>query len=111
MSELFQIGEACHELKLTPRTCRFWEQRGLVRPQRAGSAGQVRLYDEETMARLREIKRLTGYGFTLSEIKKGVTTRDMIRQHGELRQKIVEMEAAAVEMARALDAREDGSYG
>jgi DNA-binding transcriptional MerR regulator len=64
-AELFTIGQVTRAFGLTPRTLRFYEQRGFLAPQRRGS---VRLYtpaDRERIALLLEGKRL---GFTLREI-------------------------------------------
>ncbi len=99
------IGEVTRELGLTLRTARFYEQRGLIAPYRDGPH---RLYGPEHVARLSEIRKLTRYGFTLTEIKRGITARDKVRQHGHLRQKIVEFESAAVDLASEIQGMSDG---
>ena len=53
-------------------TVRYYQRRGLIpqpqRPAGAGSAGSVRRYDEEDVARLRFIRSAQGAGFTLDQI-------------------------------------------
>jgi DNA-binding transcriptional MerR regulator len=65
---LLQIHEAAAETGLTPRSVRYYEEVGLLRP--AGrSEGDYRLYDETDLERLRFIKALRDdAGFSLAEI-------------------------------------------
>jgi DNA-binding transcriptional MerR regulator len=63
-----RIQEAAAEAGLTPRSVRYYEEMGLLRPA-ARSEGDYRLYDETDLERLRFIKGLRDdAGFSLAEI-------------------------------------------
>ena len=65
---LLRIQEAAAEVGLTPRSVRYYEEMGLLRPA-ARSDGDYRLYDETDLERLRFIKGLRDdAGFLLAEI-------------------------------------------
>ena len=65
---LLRIQEAAAEVGLTPRSVRYYEEMGLLRPA-ARSEGDYRLFDETDVERLRFIKGLRDdAGFSLSEI-------------------------------------------
>jgi DNA-binding transcriptional MerR regulator len=64
-----QIGEVADRTGVTQRTLRFYEERGLLKaPSRM--EGGFRLYSEEDVDRVEQIKRLQNLlGLTLAEIK------------------------------------------
>ena len=64
-----QIGEVADRTGVTQRTLRFYEERGLLRaPTRMD--GGFRLYSENDVARVEQIKRLQSLlGLSLAEIK------------------------------------------
>lgn len=63
-----RIQEASEVVGLTPRSIRYYEEMGLLRPS-ARSGGAYRLYDESDIERLRYIKGLRDdAGFSLAEI-------------------------------------------
>ncbi|HXT19829.1 MAG TPA: MerR family DNA-binding transcriptional regulator [Thermoanaerobaculia bacterium] len=63
---LFTITELARELGVTPRAIRFYESRGLLRPQRAGT---TRVYDHRDRGRLQLILRGKRLGFTLAQVQ------------------------------------------
>lgn len=65
-SQLFRIGDLAHEFGLSLRALRFYEDKGLLNPRRAGV---TRLYDREDHTRLRLILFGRQIGFTLAETK------------------------------------------
>lgn len=65
MDQLFTVTELAKLLDITPRTIRFYEQKGLVSPQRAG---KTRVYTHRDKARLQLILRGKRLGFSLAEI-------------------------------------------
>ena len=65
-AETFSMTTMCNEFGVTPRALRFYEQRGLLAPQRCGEA---RAFTYRDRARLQLILRGKQFGFTLSEIK------------------------------------------
>ena len=71
--DLCTIGDLAKEFGVSLRTIRFYEDRGLLSPQRDGTA---RFYDSDQRARLTLILKGKQLGFTLGEI------RDLIRKEG-----------------------------
>lgn len=65
---LRRIQDVAAELGLTPRSIRYYEEVGLLKPA-ARSEGSYRLYDEDDLERLRFIKGLRDdAGFSLADI-------------------------------------------
>ena len=65
---LMRIQEAAAEAGLPPRSVRYYEEMGLLKPA-ARSEGDYRLYDDTDLERLRFIKGLRDdAGFSLAEI-------------------------------------------
>ena len=61
------IGELAERAKVTPRTVRYYEQRGLMGPGHREGSG-FRRYDDEHLSRLWLIDRLKSLGLSLEEI-------------------------------------------
>ncbi|MEQ8392550.1 MAG: MerR family DNA-binding transcriptional regulator [Thalassospira sp.] len=61
----YTVPELADDLGITPRTIRFYEQKGLLNPQRAGT---TRVYTRQDRARLLLILRGKRLGFSLKEI-------------------------------------------
>lgn len=67
MSEtIYSIGELSREFDITPRSIRFYEEQGLLAPERNG---QNRVYKNKDRVRLKLILRGKRLGFSLSEVK------------------------------------------
>ena len=62
----FSIGELCDEFSVTPRAIRFYEDQGLIAPERQG---QNRVYSRRDRARLAWILRGKRVGLSLNDIK------------------------------------------
>lgn len=65
-AQTFTISQLAREFGITARTLRFYEDKGLLAPARAGMS---RVYSLEDRARLAVILRGKRVGFTLGEIK------------------------------------------
>jgi DNA-binding transcriptional MerR regulator len=65
MSSTWTIGELAAEFDTTLRTIRFYEDRGLLTPERSG---QTRIFHDRDRVRLQLILRGKRLGFTLEEI-------------------------------------------
>jgi DNA-binding transcriptional MerR regulator len=65
-SELYSVTELAEDLGITPRTLRFYEDKDLLNPRRAGNA---RVYSHRDRGRMILILRGKRLGFTLSEIR------------------------------------------
>ena len=73
----YQIGEVADRTGVTQRTLRFYEERGLLNPPSRMDGG-FRLYSEEDIDRVEQIKRLQGLlGLTLAEIKDMVDAEEV----------------------------------
>jgi len=72
----FTIRELAHEFDITPRTLRFYEQKGMIHPLRRGAA---RVYSAEDRARIELILRGKRVGFALDEIKEILDLRAIDR--------------------------------
>ena len=63
----FTIRQLCNEFKATPRALRFYEDKGLLAPQRSGGGGLQRVYSARDRARLNLTLRAKRLGLSLSE--------------------------------------------
>ncbi|MEM7347390.1 MAG: MerR family DNA-binding transcriptional regulator [Chloroflexota bacterium] len=63
----FTIGELAREVDVTTRTIRYYEERGLLTPQRTN--GQQRIYTQKDRGRLKLLLRAKGLGLKLEDIK------------------------------------------
>ena len=64
--QTYSIGELSKEFDITPRSIRFYEEQGLLSPERSG---QSRVYDKKDRVRLKLILRGKRLGFSLAETK------------------------------------------
>ena len=64
--ELDRIGEVADEFKVTLRTLRFYEDKGLINPKRVGTS---RFYGRREKARIRLILLGRDIGFSLEDIR------------------------------------------
>ena len=62
----YSISELAHEFDVTPRTIRYYEDEGLLTPQREG---QTRIYSHKDKIRLKLTLRGKRLGFSLAEIR------------------------------------------
>ncbi len=81
--QLYTVTELAKELGMTARAVRFYEDKGLITPQRAGT---TRVYSARDRARMILILRGKRLGFSLSEIKEYLDLYDAdVTQHAQLR--------------------------
>lgn len=73
---LLKITEAAARLGVTARTIRFYEQKGLLAPQKLPHNG-YRLYTEQDLLRLRTILSLREAGLTLAHLQNVMETYGM----------------------------------
>jgi DNA-binding transcriptional MerR regulator len=80
---LYTVTELAKELGMTARAVRFYEDKSLITPQRAGT---TRVYSARDRARMILILRGKRLGFALSEIKEYLDLYDAdVTQHAQLR--------------------------
>ena len=63
----YKVGEVAARLGLTLRTLKYYEELGLVTPQRTGS--RYRMYSEADVQRLERIRRMRALGLSLGTIQ------------------------------------------
>ncbi|MGV0981515.1 MAG: MerR family transcriptional regulator [Polynucleobacter sp.] len=68
-SSTFAISDLAREFDVTHRAIRFYEDQGLLSPERVGKNSQVRTYTASDRTRLRLVLRGKRLGFSLAEIK------------------------------------------
>jgi len=74
------IQEVAKELGMTMRALRFYEDKGLIAPQRVGT---TRIYGKREVARIRLVLRGRALGFTVREIKEFLDLYDVDPEHVE----------------------------
>lgn len=72
--ETFSISDLSEEFGVTARALRFYEDEGLIAPQRKGLS---RIYGKRDRARLAWIMRAKNVGFSLSEIREMIDLYDI----------------------------------
>ena len=96
----FAISDLAREFSITPRTIRFWEDQGILAPQREGSK---RVFTRRDRARLKMALRGKRLGLSLAEIKDLIgmyaSTEDETPQLVECL-RIMEKRRAALEQQR-----------
>ncbi|WP_250536229.1 MerR family transcriptional regulator [Caballeronia sp. AZ10_KS36] len=103
---LLTIRDAAERLNVTPRTLKYYEERGLVAPSR--SVGRYRLYSEQDLERFARILRLRALGFSLQgivELLKRPVEPIGDGRKGYSSESLREIEAALAQQVDALDAR------
>jgi DNA-binding transcriptional MerR regulator len=84
---LYSVSQLAKQIGVTARTIRFYEDKSLITPQRAGT---TRVYGHRDRARLILILRGKRLGFSLREIKEFLDLYDADPQHYvQLRQLLV----------------------
>ncbi|MDK2766548.1 MULTISPECIES: MerR family transcriptional regulator [unclassified Sphingomonas] len=72
--ESFSISDLCAEFEVTARALRFYEDEGLISPERRGLQ---RIYSHRDRARLAWILRGKRVGFSLAEIREMIDLYDV----------------------------------
>ncbi|NRA22213.1 MAG: MerR family DNA-binding transcriptional regulator [Oceanospirillaceae bacterium] len=80
IEDFYTVPKLAKELGITPRAIRFYETKGLLIPQRAGS---TRVYTHKDRARLILILRGKRLGFSLAEIQEFLDLYTLDPSHKE----------------------------
>lgn len=70
----YSISELASEFEISPRSIRFYEEKGLISPKR--TRGNQRIYDKRDRARLKLIVRGKRFGYSLEEIAEMIGMTD-----------------------------------
>ncbi|MDB5752030.1 MAG: transcriptional regulator, MerR family-like protein [Ramlibacter sp.] len=124
----YTISDLAREFELTTRAIRFYEDMGLLQPERSGPGGRNRIYTTRDRTRLRLTLRAKRLGLSLTEARELIDMYDsprdtgpqlrkflaILAEHrGQLEEQMAEMQANLDEVrshekeARALLARMD----
>ncbi len=109
--KMYTIGDLARELDVSTRTIRYYEERGLLSPQRTINT-QQRLYTPGDRVRLKLLLRARGLGFRLEDIRELFeiydATHDERRQGKRLRQMIAErLEQVEAQLRDITDLRDE----
>ena len=82
MASQFSISDLAKEFDLTTRAIRFYEDMGLLEPERSGPGGQNRVYSSRDRTRLKLTLRAKRLGLSLVEAKELIDMYDSPRDTG-----------------------------
>jgi len=91
MASTYTISDLAKEFDLTTRAIRFYEDMGLLQPERNGPAGRSRVYSPRDRTRLRLTLRAKRLGLSLSEAKEIIDLYDSPRDTGVQLQKFLDV--------------------
>ncbi len=86
VARLLTITELAEQLDVTARAIRFYEDKGLISPARAGA---TRVYTRRELARMQLILRGKRLGFSLRDIKQFLDLYDHDPTHVEQRRQLL----------------------
>lgn len=109
----YTITELAEEFDVTSRTIRFYEDKGLIHPERNGL---VRVYNRSDRARLKLILRGRRLGFSLQEIKKmidlyspeGESSEQLTYTLDKLKEQLAKLQAQRTDIDEAIGELEEG---
>jgi len=78
----YTISDLAREFDLTTRAIRFYEDMGLLQPQRSGALGRNRVYSARDRTRLKLVLRAKRLGLSLSQAKEIIDMYDTPRDSG-----------------------------
>jgi DNA-binding transcriptional MerR regulator len=94
MNLSYTITDLAKEFDLTTRAIRFYEDMGLLSPQREGVGGRSRVYSARDRTRLKLTLRAKRLGLSLTEAKDIIDLYDSPRDTGVQLQKFLSVLAA-----------------
>ncbi|MPM19498.1 HTH-type transcriptional regulator CueR [bioreactor metagenome] len=91
MATTYTISDLAKEFDLTTRAMRFYEDMGLVCPERTGPGGRSRVYSARDRTRLKLTLRAKRLGLSLTEAKEIIDLYDSPRDTGVQLRKFMEV--------------------
>jgi len=90
-SATYSISDLAKEFDLTTRAMRFYEDMGLLQPQRTGPGGRNRTYSARDRTRLKLTLRAKRLGLSLSEAREIIDMYDSPRDTGPQLRKFLDV--------------------
>ncbi|HYE41305.1 MAG TPA: MerR family DNA-binding transcriptional regulator [Ramlibacter sp.] len=81
-STTYTISDLAREFDLTTRAIRFYEDMGLLQPERSGPGGRNRIYSSRDRTRLKLTLRAKRLGLSLTEAREIIDMYDSPRDTG-----------------------------
>jgi DNA-binding transcriptional MerR regulator len=111
MATTYTISDLAKEFDLTTRAMRFYEDMGLLQPEREGPGGRNRVYSARDRTRLKLTLRAKRLGLSLTEAKEIIDSYDSPRDTAPQLRKFLEiladhrqkLEAQLVDLQANLD--------
>lgn len=91
MTIAYSISDLAREFDLTTRAIRFYEDLGLLQPERSGPGGRNRVYSGRDRTRLKLTLRAKRLGLSLTEAKEIIDMYDSPRDTGAQLQKFLDV--------------------
>ena len=91
MTITYTISDLAREFDLTTRAIRFYEDLGLLQPERSGPGGRNRVYTGRDRTRLKLTLRAKRLGLSLTEAKDIIDMYDSPRDTGAQMQKFLDV--------------------
>ncbi len=82
MTQTYSISDLAKEFDLTTRAIRFYEDMGLLQPEREGAGGRNRVYSARDRTRLKLTVRAKRLGLSLGEAREIIDMYDSPRDTG-----------------------------
>ena len=82
MATTYTISDLAREFDLTTRAIRFYEDMGLLQPERSGPGGRNRVYSPRDRTRLKLTLRAKRLGLSLTEAREIIDMYDSPRDTG-----------------------------
>jgi DNA-binding transcriptional MerR regulator len=100
----FSISELAREFDITPRTIRFYEDSGLLAPERGGTGGRQRVYSQRDRTRLKLALRGKRLGLSLTQIR---SLLDMYESPADNRAQLTRLLELLADQRRGLERQLD----
>ena len=91
MAPTYSISDLAKEFDLTTRAMRFYEDMGLLQPERNGPGGRSRVYSGRDRARLKLTLRAKRLGLSLTEAKDIIDMYDSPRDNAAQLEKFLQV--------------------
>ncbi|OAO89110.1 hypothetical protein AXX17_ATUG04450 [Arabidopsis thaliana] len=96
---LYRIGELARISGISPRTIDYYTGLGLLSPVKR-SGGNYRLYNDETLERIRRIEQLKAQKFTLEEIRDQFSALNKVTPSEHVSRKLADLHTHLSQLER-----------